>query len=388
MAYAVFSALGVLACAGIGFSFSVDQLPRGETRRVKRRRRPGQGGPARSATIERLRSTTVSVVIPALNEAKAIGWVLERVPQWVTEVILVDGRSADATEIVARDLVPNLVVVHQPQLGKGAALRAGFAAARGDIIVMLDADGSTHPGEIGRFVRALQAGADFVKGSRHLPGGGSEDFTRLRKGGNQAFVRLANLTYGCAFTDLCYGYCAFWRRNLPLLALRADGFEIESELILRAVKAGLRIAEVPSVELVRRAGASNLNAVRDGCRVLRTIITERPRRLRSRTGTQAGIQLLPVITPAPGSPGWLPAGLGSDRRALDRSASGYSGPERRLPRRPRPAVTVYRAVEQAVGTGAAPERLWAPEPAIPDPAAGSRGYRASRACARHASLNR
>jgi glycosyltransferase involved in cell wall biosynthesis len=142
------------------------------------------------------------VVIPALNEARAIGWVLQRIPEWVDEVILVDGRSADATEIVARDLVPNLIVVHQPQLGKGAALRAGFAAAGGEIIVMLDADGSTDPAELGRFVRALQNGADFVKGSRQLPGGGSEDFTRLRSLGNQVFVRLVNLLYRCAFTDL------------------------------------------------------------------------------------------------------------------------------------------------------------------------------------------
>jgi hypothetical protein len=373
MLYALFSTLGLVACAGIGFTFSVDRPPRGG--RPKRGRRPGAGGPARSAGVTRLTpTTTVSVVIPALNEAKAIGWVLERIPEWVTEVILVDGRSADATEIVARDLVPNLVVVHQPQLGKGAALRAGFAAARGDLIVMLDADGSTNPAEIGRFVRALQAGADFVKGSRHLPGGGSEDFTRLRRGGNQAFVRLVNLLYGCDFTDLCYGYCAFWRRNLPLLALAADGFEIESELVLRVVKAGLKVAEVSSVELVRRAGASNLNAVRDGCRVLWTIIAERPRRLRSRVATRARIQLLPVSSPAPGSPGWLPAGLESDRRGIDRFDSGYRGPERRRPRRPRPAVTVYRAVAQPIALGPVPERgaVWAPEPTAPDPAAVSR----------------
>ncbi len=349
MLYALFSTVGVLAtCAGIGFTVGVDS-PRRQLAglgRSRRRRRPEHGGPAPSADVRRLtRPTAVSVVIPALNEARAIGWVLERIPDWVSEVILVDGASADATEIVARDLVPNLVVVHQPQLGKGAALRAGFAAARGDIIVMLDADGSTDPAELGRFVRALQHGVDFVKGSRHLSGGGSEDFTRLRSLGNQVFVRLVNAMFGCAFTDLCYGYCAFWRRNLPLLALTADGFEIESELVLRAVKAELKVMEVPSIELSRRAGISNLNAFTDGCRVLRKILAERPRRLRSRAARLARIQLLPVSVPASGSPGWLPAGLESDRRAAEDRASAYTGPERRRPSRPRPPVTVYRAVE-------------------------------------------
>src|SRR5579859_404287 len=362
--YAVFSALGVLMCAGIGITFSAgQQTARAGIGRTKRRRRPGQGGPPCPGELRQLprSAPSVSVVIPALNEAGAIGWVLERMPDWVSEVILVDGRSADATEIVARDLVPDLVVVHQPELGKGAALRAGFAAAKGEIIAMLDADGSTDPDELGRFIRALQHGAEFVKGSRHLPNGGSEDLTRLRSLGNQMFVRLANLLYGCDFTDLCYGYCAFWRRSLPLLALTADGFEIETELVLRAVKAGLKIAEVPSVELPRRAGLSNLNAFRDGRRVLRTILAERPRRLRSPTRVQARIRLVPVTVPAPGSPGWLPAGIELERR-IDVPAFGYAGPDRRRPRRHRPPVTVYRAVQQRVALKPVPdpEPAWAP----------------------------
>jgi glycosyltransferase involved in cell wall biosynthesis len=170
---------------------------------------------------------TVSVVVPALNEADCIDWVLENIPRWVDEVVLVDGLSVDHTELVARRLVENLVVVHQRQRGKGAALRAGFAAASGDIVVMIDADGSTDPREIGRFVRALREGADFVKGSRHMPGGGSVDFTRLRRAGNVGFVLLHNLFYGSRFTDLCYGYCAFWRSHMTDLALSVDGFDIE-----------------------------------------------------------------------------------------------------------------------------------------------------------------
>jgi glycosyl transferase family 2 len=218
---------------------------------------------------------SVSVVIPAFNEEESIDWVLEQLPPWVYEVVLIDGLSTDRTEAIARRLRPDIVVVHQRQRGKGAALRAGFAAARGDIIVMLDADGSTDPRELERFVAALEAGADFVKGSRTAAGGGSADLTPLRRTGNLGFVTLVNLLYGSHFTDLCYGYCAFWRQHLASLALAADGFEIETELVLNAVEAGLKIREVPSVELPRRGGASNLHAFRDGSRVLKRILRHR-----------------------------------------------------------------------------------------------------------------
>jgi glycosyltransferase involved in cell wall biosynthesis len=221
------------------------------------------------------RRSTVSVVIPTLNEEGSIGWVLEHIPSWVSEVVLVDGLSTDRTEAVARAHHPDIVVVHERRPGKGAALRAGFAAATGEIVVMIDADGSTDPREMYRFVDKLHAGADFVKGSRHLEHGGSVDFTRLRHAGNRGFVILANLLYGSRFTDLCYGYCAFWRHHLDALALTADGFEIETQLVLRAVKAGLEIGEVPSLELERRAGSSNLNALKDGTRVLNTMLRER-----------------------------------------------------------------------------------------------------------------
>ncbi len=307
-----------------------------------------------------LRRTTVSVVIPALNEADCIGWVLEQVPGWVSEIVLVDGRSTDSTEVVARNLVTDLVVVHQPLPGKGAALRAGFAAASGDIIVMLDADGSTNPAELARFVAALHGGSEFVKGSRHVPDGGSADLTLLRSVGNRALVRITNLIHGCDFTDLCYGYCAFWRRDLRALQLTADGFEVETALVLGAVKAGLKISEVGSVELPRRAGISNLNAFRDGRRVLRTIMEQRPGRTSRPTRVQRQIDLVPVELASPGTQGWVPAGADrreSDRRKLDRDASGYTGPERRRSQRresPRHTVTVYRAVERSAELEVAP----------------------------------
>ena len=376
MVYAVLLALGGLGCVTLSAGLVITRPARRLRRALrgpKDRSGAGRGASASVERIERIRPATVSVVVPALNEAESIGWVLSRIPDWVTEVILVDGRSVDATEIVASDLVPNLVVVHQPQLGKGAALRAGFAASTCEIILTLDADGSTNPDELQQFVHALRAGADFVKGSRHLRGGGSEDFTLLRRTGNQALVRITNLLYGSRFTDLCYGYCGFWRRHLAALELTAEGFEIETEFALRAVKAGLRIAEVPSVELGRRAGKSNLNAYRDGRRVLRTIMDERPGRCARRAAISAEIDLMPTFSPIPGTQGWLPAGIDRDRRSRDRAASGYTGPERRRPagNKPGGVTTVYMASERPDAVAPAPELRPLPElePTVPEPTA-------------------
>jgi glycosyltransferase involved in cell wall biosynthesis len=263
-------------------------------------------------SISSIQRPTVSVVVPALNEEESIGWVIDNIPDWVNEVVLVDGLSVDGTELVVTDRRDDVVIVHQRSRGKGAALRAGFAAASGDIIVMIDADGSTDPREMGAFVDALVAGADFVKGSRNLKGGGSVDFTMLRHLGNLGFVWAANLLFGVKFTDLCYGYCAFWRKDLDRLALTADGFEIEMELILSAVMSGLIIGEVPSMELERRAGTSNLNAWKDGKRVLKTMLLERVRHLSRRRTAGTRIALIPTLVPDHSTQQWLPAG--SDTR--------------------------------------------------------------------------
>jgi glycosyltransferase involved in cell wall biosynthesis len=220
-----------------------------------------------------LPAPSVSVVIPTLNEAMNLPWVLRRMPSYVDEVVIVDGRSHDHTVEVARAL-RDVVVVTELRPGKGVAVRAGFGAATGDIIVMLDADGSMDPQEIGWFVSPLQHEYDFVKGSRYVTGGGSEDLTLLRNVGNRALTGLANMVLHSNYSDLCYGYIAFRRECLPILDLESDGFEIETELIVRAARAGLRIAEVPSGELTRISGNSNLQTFRDGWRVLRTLTRE------------------------------------------------------------------------------------------------------------------
>lgn len=223
---------------------------------------------------------TVSTIIPALNEAENLPHVLRRLPAGVDELIVVDGNSTDATVAVARALRPDARVIMQTGSGKGNALACGFAAARGDILVMIDADGSTDPAEIPRFIAPLaRQGADFVKGSRYLSGGGSADFTRLRNAGNRALGLGVNLMFGTRYTDLCYGYNAFWRWCLPHLHITCDGFEVETILNVRAARAGFRVVEVPSYEQQRISGLSNLNAWHDGKRVLRAILSERCSRL-------------------------------------------------------------------------------------------------------------
>jgi len=176
---------------------------------------------------------------------------------------------------VARRLRPDVRVVTQPGRGKGNALSAGFAACTGDIVVTMDADGSTDPAEIPRFVAALCHGADFVKGSRFAQGGASSDITWIRRLGNRALNALVNALYRTSYTDLCYGFNAFWARCLPYMRVDCDGFEVETLVNVRIAKAGLTIHEVPSYERVRLYGHSHLNAVRDGTRVLRTIALER-----------------------------------------------------------------------------------------------------------------
>jgi len=219
-------------------------------------------------------SPTVSVVIPAMNEAENLPHVFATIPHWVHEVILVDGHSTDDTVAVARRLRPGIRIVQQPGKGKGNALAAGFAACTGDIIVMIDADGSTDGREIIQFVGALVSGADFVKGSRYAAGGGSEDLTFTRRLGNTILRGLVNRLYGTQYTDLCYGYNAFWARHLDVLNIDCDGFEVETVMNIRAAKAGLKVQEVPSRERSRIHGESNLRAIRDGWRVLKTILRE------------------------------------------------------------------------------------------------------------------
>jgi glycosyltransferase involved in cell wall biosynthesis len=230
---------------------------------------------------------TISVVVPAKNEALNLTAVLPLLPA-VHEVILVDGGSKDGTIAAAQAALPGIKVVHQVRKGKGNALAAGFAAVTGDITVMFDADGSADPAEIARFVQVLKDGTDFAKGTRFTEGGGSVDITPIRHAGNWGLNTIFNVLFKSDYSDLCYGYNAFWSDLIPVLDLPdhlapmrqdgkvswGDGFEIETVINCRFASADVVIAEVPSVEKMRMFGESNLHAVKDGIRVLKTLMTE------------------------------------------------------------------------------------------------------------------
>lgn len=298
-------------------------------------------------------SPTVSVVIPAMNEARNLPWLASRMPAGLAEIILVDGRSVDDTISTARSLWPSIRIVQQNRRGKGNALACGFAAATSEIVVMMDADGSMDPGEIPYFVRALVDGADYAKGSRFAPGGGSSDITWFRSAGNRVLNALTTLIHRTSYTDLCYGFNAFWRRVLPVLALEAgdgderrwgDGFEVETLINIRVHSAGLKVTEVPSFEGARLHGSSNLRAIADGWRVL-SIIAHESRALRSRVpGAVRTAAARPAVPALPHAPAPLavpcpaaPAGVLVPAAGPDADVIGPRGP-REAGREPDPAT--------------------------------------------------
>lgn len=254
----------------------------------------------------------VSVVVPAKNEAENISEVLPYLKD-LYEVIVVVSDTDHESAAAARAALPSAKVIHQTRRGKGNAMACGFSEATGDAIVMFDVDGSADPSEIPRFIKALTDGADLAKGSRFCPGGGSKDITLVRSWGNWGLNLLASVLTNTRFTDLCYGYNAFWADQRYILDLpnteldhstmvRGDGFEIEALIIGRFALSGAAITEVPSIEHKRYHGTTNLNTFRDGFRVLWTILQDRlyARQIRKlsrrRVGGDAG---------GPPRPGWM-----------------------------------------------------------------------------------
>ncbi len=218
----------------------------------------------------------VTIVIPTLNEEKNLIHVLPDIPP-EAEVIVVDGHSADRTVDVARQLRPGVRIIGQRGKGKGDAMRLGFGQAERDIIVTFDADGSFDVAEISRFVDPLRRGFDLVKGSRRLNGGGTADMPLIRQLGNWGLTFAANRVCGARISDLAYGFHAFRRDALRRISLESDGFEIDTELYLKARRAGLKVLEVPSYESKRIGGKGKLRTFRDGWRILKTIVRVRVR---------------------------------------------------------------------------------------------------------------
>jgi glycosyltransferase involved in cell wall biosynthesis len=234
----------------------------------------GVAGPQQELSRARERTASVSVVIPTLNEARNLERVLGTLPLRC-ELVIVDGHSTDGTVDLVHSMRPDAVIVTQQGHGKGEALLTGFSVAAGDILVTLDADGSADPDELPRFVDALLDGADFVKGSRNVEGGGSEDLTLLRTLGNRFLTTAFNWLYDRSYTDLCYGYNALWRHCLAYLPSTAAGFEIETMFHAAMALSPCHVVEVPSFERRRIHGSSNLRPFRDGIRILRSMLAAR-----------------------------------------------------------------------------------------------------------------
>jgi len=240
------------------------------------RRRPRRAVPGEPWTYVLngvTRRVAVTIIVPARNEAANLAALFDSLPP-VYEVILVDGDSVDGTIEVAQQLMPDVRILRQTGRGKGNAMIEGLAAARGDVAVFIDADGSNEPDEVERFVLALVNGADLAKGSRFLERGGSTDITNVRRFGNGAIRTFVNRVYGTRFTDLAYGFNAVWTKHRDVLNLDCNGFEIETLLHIRAARLGFVIEEVPSFERERVAGSSNLNAFRDGLRIAAVLARE------------------------------------------------------------------------------------------------------------------
>lgn len=216
----------------------------------------------------------ISVVIPTLNEVDNIKHVFPNIPHFIDEVIVIDGGSEDGTIEEILKYRQDAVIVVEKKAGKGIAIRKGFEIATGDLIIMMDADGSHDPDELPALIKPVLNGYDVAKASRLLPGGGSDDFTLFRKIGNKIFITMVNTMYGARYTDLCYGYRVFKREALTRMSCRSDGFEIETEQSIRMIKTGLKVMEVPSFEASRKCGNSRLNSIKDGFRILKTILTE------------------------------------------------------------------------------------------------------------------
>ena len=217
---------------------------------------------------------TVRVVIPTLNEEKNLNSLLiELKTLGYFDVIVIDGNSIDRTVEVAK--MHGAKVILQNGHGKGDAIRQVLKNNCNDVdaVVMMDADGSMDAKEIPFFIRKLKSGVDLVKGSRFLKGGYTHDMTLLRRIGNTLMVSIFNMLFLTKHSDLCYGFIAFNRRSVRLLPshLKSQNFEIETEILVKAKKLGLKVSEVPSTEFKRKNGTSNLNTFTDGLKIFKTI---------------------------------------------------------------------------------------------------------------------
>ena len=218
-----------------------------------------------------LRRPSITILLPAKNEEDGIETTFASLPVqrllelgYPVEILVADGRSHDRTREVA--LAHGARVIQQLGTGKGRGVRIALEVAKGDYVVMLDAD-ATYPAKaIPAFVAMLEEGYDVVMGSRFLGRIDPLAMKRVNRLGNHGLSLLASVLYGRRCTDVCTGMWAFRRDTMRSLGLSSTHFEVEAEMFARAARAGLRVAELP-ITYARREGVTKLGSVRDGLRI-------------------------------------------------------------------------------------------------------------------------
>lgn len=225
-------------------------------------------------SLSGIKPMKVSLLIPTLNEEGCIGRVLKEVPRDVVdEIVIIDGHSKDHTETeVKENLRQGDKFIVQKGKGYGAAFLEGFEVATGDVLIMMDADGSHNPSDIPKLMERVRRGGEYVMVSRYAPGGRSEDDTLIRWFGNRMFTLMTNMIHGTRVTDSLYLFTAITREGLKKLKLTSPGFEFCTEIVVKAHRAGLKFDEVPAVERARYAGKSKVNAFWHGLKILRMIL--------------------------------------------------------------------------------------------------------------------
>jgi glycosyltransferase involved in cell wall biosynthesis len=221
---------------------------------------------------------TVSIVIPARNEQDTIGPVLDalntsiaRLPQYTFETLVVVDSMEDQTIHVA-EAKGAKILINDKLRGKGNALYFGFNKASGEVIIIFDSDGSHDPADVGRFLDALEKGAGLVIGSRVM--GGSTDHDVIRLFANALFTVMVSILFRTTLMDTLNGYKAFRKDVVMGYKPRTKGFDVEIEIVAKAIRKGYTVVEIPAHESRRAGGQMKSHAIRDGFHLLWACIRE------------------------------------------------------------------------------------------------------------------
>jgi glycosyltransferase involved in cell wall biosynthesis len=216
----------------------------------------------------------VCVVIAAYNEGQVIGGVIAEIRRFIKpgdEILVVDDGSADNTSEEARKAGAR-VVRQEPNQGKGKAIRRGLQEATGDALLFIDGDGQDPPSDIPLLLAPMEEGADLVNGSKFIGTLKDGAISTPNYFGNKFMSGLINLLFGVKITDSQSGFRCFRRSKLADIRLDASEYEIETEMLIKAIRHGFKIVEVGVTRDRRAAGATNFKRVRNGLRILGTIL--------------------------------------------------------------------------------------------------------------------